>query len=132
MSACTVPARGEGIASMTDVAAVNLENLKLHKLKVVLKERKGVTSVHLYITPSAGARLVACEVVIHRAGEGDDAVVARFDLDLSHRPIPFWVSNELVDEVTIRYHLADGAGDHVFKIKRGGLRALAEPAKGNP
>lgn len=132
VSACTVPARGEGIASMTDVAAANRGDLKLHKLKVVLKERKGVTSINLHVTPAAGAKLVACDVVIHRAGQGDAAVVASFALDPSHRPMTFWVSNELVDEIAITYHLDDEAGDHVFQIKRGGLRALAEPAKDIP
>lgn len=131
LSGCTVPAWGEGIASVSDVTAANRTVLKLHQLKVILKERKGLTSIHLHVTPK-GSRLALCDVVIHRAGQGDDVVVARFSLDPSHRPMPLWVANELVDEVAITYHLVDEAGDHVFQIKRGGLRALAEPAKGNP
>jgi hypothetical protein len=58
------------IASTTDLVAANQAAPKLHKLKVVLKDRKGVIFIHFYFSPSAGARLVDCDVVIHQVGQG--------------------------------------------------------------
>jgi hypothetical protein len=125
----------EGVASMTTVTAANGKSLAHHGLAVICKSQHGKTFVDLVFRPQKETPFVACSITIYdKAGE---KILVQVDPEIRRAAklegapdgsrVFFHVADEFVDHVEIRYHLdSNDTQTHVFTIKRGELRKLAE------
>ena len=128
----------EGVASMTTVTAANGKLLAHHGLAVICKSQHGKTFVDLVFRPQKETPFVACSITIYdNAGE---KILVQVDPEIRRAAklegtpdgsrVFFHVADKFVDHVEIMYHLhANETQSHVFKIKSGELRRLAELLK---
>lgn len=116
----------EGVASMTNITPENVSKLDFHILRVETKSQQGRTSIALFIKTAKNHSLTNCSVTIHAAGS--KAILAQFDPDLRGQSVYFYVADELVKNVSIRYHLEalEREKTHVFQIQAGEVGKLAK------
>ena len=129
------PLHGEGIASMTDVTAGNANKLKHHGLAVIRKSQLGKSYIALIIRPQKETPLGSCSVTIyHKSGK---QILFQVDPIIGSAPklqglpdgsrISFHVTDDLLNDIEIRYHLiANARQSHVFTIPRGHLAEVAK------
>lgn len=129
-------AMAEGVASMTEVTATNVNQLAHHSLELKCSSQHGKSFVEMMIRPDEKTPFAACDVTIFN--EDGKKILAQFDPKIDKAPgkagmpagsrVAFHVADGLIDHIQIRYHLrANENQTHVFTIKPGALRGLSKP-----
>ena len=130
----TTQLMGEGLASSTTVTRKNATSLKHHRLDIVRSSQSGKSYIAIEVRDVADNLKVDCFVTIYE--RESNKILVQFDSKAGIAPARdglgqgsrayFYVSDELLGDVKVTYHLpANKTQSHYFIVPRGSLGKLS-------